>query len=174
MNELSPLSNVRADVRGRTASGLLSAELQLGAFNYVNRYRRPTRGAKGNGIRFEKRVVETLEKTHSNFFSGPAFSFKTIYNPRVVCIPDGLFFLKEEIVVVEIKLRHTVDAWYQLTQLYAPVVGMVFPNRRLRLLEICSSYDPVERFPEPYLTVSDLNSFLRASGPRMGVWIWGR
>lgn len=70
--------------------------------------------------------------------------------PRL-CQPDGLIFNfhRGTIVIVEFKLRHTSEAYYQLTQLYAPVLSHLFPRPlwRLGLCEVVRWYDPSTIFP---------------------------
>lgn len=67
------------------------------------------------------------------------------------CQPDGLYIdLRAGIVtIVEIKLKHTDAAWFQLHELYAPVVGRCFGTAlwNLRFCEIVRWYDPSIPFP---------------------------
>lgn len=165
------LSRIRPDVAGRSAAGLEEARWQACEWDYLRRFPRPRKGAAGAGVRFEKRVVEALEEKHSAFLPSPVFTFSTKYSPKATCIPDGLLFTRDEIIIFEVKLRHTIDAWYQLQQLYAPVVKRVF-RRPVRMLEVCRSFNPDEKWPSEFRLVKDLDEFVTRPETPMGVWIW--
>jgi hypothetical protein len=66
------------------------------------------------------------------------------------CQPDGLYIdvRKGLIVLVEVKLKHTATAWWQLEKKYLPVVRKVFGNDfRYALVEVVKWYDPMIPFP---------------------------
>jgi hypothetical protein len=107
----------------------------------------------------------------SQYVSSLAFDFKRFGEMKQVVIVDGLLLHNEHVVVVESKLRHTLDAWHQLRNLYYPVVLASFA-RPVRLLEVCRYYDPSVCFPEPTQLVVNIEQFLE-SGASMGCWFWG-
>lgn len=109
--------------------------------------------ARRQGIRYERRVVEALLRSFAEFRAAPAIRFIDKLGARVA-VPDGLLVTSRRVYVIEIKLQHTTDAWWQLRRLYAPIVARLFPTRELTLVEICSRYDPNVVFPEPF-SVSD-------------------
>lgn len=67
------------------------------------------------------------------------------------CQPDGLLFqpLERILTIVEVKLQHTSDAWWQTNQLYAPVVARVFPPDlwTYNIVEVVKWFDPSVYFP---------------------------
>lgn len=117
--------------------------------------------AARRGIWYERRVQERFLSEYSGRYIGsPWFRFWRRNGTQGLCQPDGLLFSFDKgfIVIVEIKHSHTVDAWFQLTKLYLPVVEAVFPPRlwRYSRIEVTKTFDPHERFPEPLRIVSDL------------------
>lgn len=76
------------------------------------------------------------------------------------CQLDGLLInsLAPAACIYEVKYKHTADAWWQLTQLYLPVVRVALPAIRLiSLCEIVHWHDPQVDFPQRYdLTDSPL------------------
>lgn len=164
---------VRSSTAGRNARELIEAKAAWREYDYAKRFPLPKKGAKAEGIRFEKQIVKSLEEKYPGFISALPFIFSTPYNPRSVCIPDGLLVDKDEVVVVEIKLRHTMDAWFQLRQLYEPVIKKALRRERIRLVEVCKWYVPETKFPEKYEPVQTMEEFL-GSREEFGVVIWGR
>jgi len=66
--------------------------------------------------------------------------------------------LYETITIVEVKLQHTSDAWWQVKQLYLPIVATAFPPDlwRYNYVEVVRWHDPAISFPENYRLVPDL------------------
>ena len=91
-----------------------------------------------------------------------------------ICQPDALHFdLKRgRLTIFEVKHAHTVDAWWQLKELYRPVVRAMFPQRlwKIRLVEIVRYYDADAYFPQPYSLIPDL--FHPLPEEEIGVFIW--
>ena len=172
MSKTQRLLGVRPEVAGRNAGGLISAKILCAEYNYMSKFPRPRTGAKAAGLRFEKQVVKSLEQKYSGFISGIPFQYKTEYADKVICIPDGFLLYGKEIIVIEIKLRHTIDAWFQLRKLYSPVLQKVF-SRPVRMMEICKVYEPGVVFPERILILKDVREFL-TSKEEMGVLLWPR
>lgn len=155
----------------REAKGIVSAYPMFASFDYAKRFPVPTKGAKGNGIRFEKKVHSVLASTFSSYVSALPFRFVDVRGSRT-CIPDGLFVYDSRLVVVEIKLRHCIEAWEQLRKLYFPVIAAA-TGKSPRLLEIVQFHVPEVVFPEPTITVPSIEQFLRSEA-EMGVVLWGR
>ncbi len=66
------------------------------------------------------------------------------------CQPDGLL-LREDlhlITIIEFKLKHTTDAWWQLRKLYEPVIEKIYPGWDIRVLEVVKHPDPDQVMPE--------------------------
>lgn len=155
----------------REAKGIVSAFPMFANFDYAKRFPVPTKGAKGNGIRFERKVHSVLTSAFSSYVSALPFRFVDVRGSRT-CIPDGLFIHDSRLVVVEIKLRHCIEAWEQLRRLYFPVI-LSATGKSPRLLEIVQYHVPEVVFPEPTLIVPSVNQFL-SSGAEIGVVLWGR
>ena len=125
----------------------------------------PARGAFANGARYEKRVQEyLLESYPDEYLPSPWIQFVSAGNlpdcsQLRYCQPDGLFLdiRRAQLTIVEIKLKHTARAWWQLQRLYLPVVKEIFPPRswRYSLLEVCCWLDPSEPFPTTYELVDE-------------------
>jgi hypothetical protein len=64
------------------------------------------------------------------------------------CQPDGLLEVNNLLIIVEIKVNFSSDAWWQLRKLYEPVVKCALKPSRLALAIVCRSFDPVVPFPE--------------------------
>ena len=105
----------------RSALGLLNAQA---GFNL--RWNPPKSSAEfaRRGLRFERKVVKWFEETYpSRFIAGLPFTFQT--NRKVGrAIPDGLFFDASwrTCCIVEVKLTHCADAWWQMEAFYKPIV----------------------------------------------------
>lgn len=85
-----------------------------------------------------------------NYLPAPWVKFRDASGFRW-CQPDGLLLNIEDGTcrIVEVKYQHTADAWWQLTQLYLPVLEVLFSPLRWThsCLEIVKWYDPVTSFP---------------------------
>jgi len=131
--------------------------------------------AQNDGLRFEEKVSRDFTSTYDYFLSQVPFRFTTAYGTSK-CILDGMLFkhhlLEEhEVVLIEMKRRHTADAWFQLRRLYFPVVQKAFPRKSLRLLEVCKHYEPGVKLPEPYKLHKGMADFLESGSP-FGVICW--
>lgn len=132
-------------------------------------------GKRREGVLYEDAVQEHLGGLFADcYVPGPWFIFwnSSEQRPRY-CQPDGLLFdpLARTIWIIEAKLKHTTDAWWQLRHLYAPVVAAVFPPQvwDIRVCEVVRWYDPAVTFPEkvalvPQVIATQQNDF--------GVHIW--
>lgn len=111
--------------------------------------RRRPRGAKRAGMVYQRRVEawEGLGGVDSVECS-PWFCFVDDSGGRHYCQPDLLLRRGDLLLVGEIKLRWTSDAWWQLRKLYLPVLAKVFPTLILVPVCFCRSYDPAIRVPD--------------------------
>jgi len=112
------------------------------------------KGKRGEGIRYEKKIHLLYEERFKGFYiPNPWFRFLELgtEKPRW-CQPDALLFDFDNgtITIVECKLQHTSDAWWQLRWLYLPVVSKAFPGTlwKFRLVEVVKWFDPAIAFPE--------------------------
>lgn len=85
--------------------------------------------------------------------------------------PDGLLLNLSRglLVVVEVKLRHVVTAWWWLRGIYGPLLHFLFPKWTIAYLEVVRYYDPAVRWPEPIRLVRE-PSLVREG--QFGVHIW--
>lgn len=76
---------------------------------------------------------------------------------RNYCSPDFILDCGADLlVVVEAKIRWTADAYYQLEQLYLPVLRVARPRATLVPLCITKSFDPAIKVPMEVRFVSDV------------------
>jgi len=101
---------------------------------------------------YESRVHEYLRSMYGDaYVPSPWFQYKEHSESRVrYCQPDGLLFdpRLERVVVVEIKLRHTHKAWWQLRHKYGPILARVYPWMEIAYCEVVQWYDVSIPFPE--------------------------
>lgn len=128
--------------------------------------RKPGTGtaAQRAGKRYENRVLVAITKLFagSDVFVRPSPWIEFSGGPSTSrhCQPDLLLETPEEIFLCEIKFSHTLDAFWQLQHLYAPVVSRLH-ERPVRLVEITRSFDPVVRFPAPMRLFFSIEHILR-------------
>jgi len=99
---------------------------------------------------YEARANVYLESRYdAGFRRGPWVVFRDSTDRDRWCQPDGLLFdpARNRIVVTEIKLRHCSEAYYQLFDLYCPVVRCLFPTWHVSGVEICRWFDPATATP---------------------------
>ena len=122
--------------------------------------KRPKGAAAREGIRFERKVISGLLDVFGalRVLPGPLFHFVD-QGQRGVAIPDALLFSPDfrRALVVEVKLRHRVDAFYQLTNFYLPIVRMALPCISWQGLEVCCFFDPAIKLPVPTHVVSGVD-----------------
>jgi len=159
----------------RRAGSVSSAWLDWGTAGVVkNRAQKGRTAAQNAGLRFEAKVSAELYRCFPGFLAQVPFAFVSDYSSEK-CILDGMVFWDQalasgEMLLVEIKSRHNGDGWFQLRYLYLPVVAKTFPNKKLRLLEICKSYEPV-KLPEGGKLWPSVEAFLK-SKDSYGIVAW--
>lgn len=132
-------------------------------------------GAQKAGLAYQRKVEAWLSRTcvRDNLLCGPWFCYSDRTGRRSYCQPDVLIFSPgsafDLVSVVEIKLRWTSDAWWQLNQLYLPVLTTALPGKKFSRLVICKSYDPAVRVGEP-VNLVDLPE--EADPSKFNVMVW--
>lgn len=133
-----------------------------------------TRGVRRLGQVYEYKWQEYAEQRFDYYVPSPWLVFRSETKPYVQwCQPDGLLFLPEKlsIIIVEVKLRHTDVAFWQIEKLYEPVLRKCFEGRTwsFRRLEVVKWFDPAAYFPCDPQLVQDPELTPRKG---MGVHIW--
>lgn len=124
---------------------------------------------------YEKKGHEyLLGEYEEKYLPSPWIRFTDTISDRTRwCQPDGLLIELERgvITLVEFKYQHTSDAWWQLRQLYEPVVKYLFPGEewKFHVCEVVKWYDPATVFPERISMAPAIHS-LRDND--FGVHIW--
>jgi hypothetical protein len=131
--------------------------------------------ARKAGRRYENKVQEyLLKKFPLSYVASPWIRFCDPSRQQQVswCQPDGWFidFRRGLIVIVEIKLSHTADAWWQVRHLYEPVTRFLFgPDWRYAACEITKWYDPQVNFPENPTMAPQLDTLWAGA---FGIHVW--
>ena len=129
-------------------------------------------GRRLEGVRYEKKVQSHLEDFYGDryipspwirFFTGGAWRW---------CQPDGILLDVPHglLTIVEVKYQHTSDAWWQVRQLYEPVLRVMFPESlwRFTACEVVKWYDPAIQFPEKVVLANEVSM----QHPAFKVHIW--
>lgn len=144
----------------REVGALREAHAQFGQ---LPRQLAPTSAAAKKGLRFEAKVHGFLQQTYADrFIRSLPFGFSPYAGKPGRAIPDGLLFSGDwrSVCVVEIKLRHTADAWHQLNQFYLPIVRRAWAGIRVSGLEVCAYYDPGQKLPQEVAFVNSAEAAL--------------
>lgn len=136
-------------------------------------------GARAEGIRYERKV----HRGFSSIFSpdnGPVLYAPAMWiryvdgKRRHYAQPDGLLIdLKRSfITIIEIKLKHTISAYFWLRELYEPLIRHIFGNSwRYAVCEVVKWFDGNICWPEPLRMVADPS---RLVANEFGLHIWKR
>lgn len=118
-------------------------------------------GARAQGVRFERKALTRVEERAQQsgdweFLRSPWIEFVD-REGRKYCQPDGVLLPRASTqgIVVEVKLRHCYDAYFQLVRLYVPVLQVLFQGSSWRCCEIVRWFDPATSFPEPIVMTPD-------------------
>lgn len=96
------------------------------------------------GLRYERRALQELRRHFDQLQPKPWFEFEDA-NGRGWASPDALVHQGATVVIIEIKLTHSLDAERQLLGLYAPLARSVWPASTVRLLSVVRGVVPSER-----------------------------
>lgn len=134
--------------------------------------------AQRAGKRYEARVWERLESycaaafPGSQFFIGPWFEFRTMGEGLRRAQPDVMLLRANHVLLCEIKAQHTTAAWWQLRELYEPLVRFHWPVHHVSVCEICNTFDASVRLPEAVELVRDFDELLALSDSNYHVLPW--
>lgn len=137
----------------RPARDVYDAKLLSGPPAFVQTSQRRRRGARWNGIRYQRLLDSYLTERYGELFTpGPWVEFHDgPTKEKRWCCPDGLLIeiRRGRITVIEAKYSHTELAYYQLFDLYIPVMQALFPKTLWTFagIEVCARYDPAIALP---------------------------
>lgn len=127
------------------------------------------------GVRYEQKGHEHFMQQYGIMYvPNPWFLFQEeeTNRPRW-CQPDALLFnpAQGKLHIFEFKYQHTSDAWWQLKQLYFPIIRSLFPSDlwSIHLCEIVKWYDPATVFPQAVVMSAEPTLSLPGE---IGVHIW--
>jgi hypothetical protein len=157
--------------RFKPARDVVWAKVYNGTPSFVEERKR--RGKRALGIRYEKKVHGCMSLIYGEkYFSNPWIRFAESDGTLRWCQPDGIIIdiTRGKIVIVEVKYQHTSDAWWQLRELYLPVLRTLFgKNWDYQVCEVVKWYDPATAFPEPVYLMKEVGL---VHSDRFGVHIW--
>lgn len=112
------------------------------------------------GLRYEAKTLEYLEHAFPGFLAHLPFSYRDGSSLSSI-IPDGVIFdtNSRRLYVVEIKLRHSLHAWFQLNS-YREIISKAFPDFEVYRLEIVKNYYPEVPINEKFDIISDLKTWI--------------
>jgi len=163
----------------RTVSNVAWASIDFGAAIQMPR---PKGAAARAGLRFERDVFSKLSKIYKNrLLFGVPLSFQEVhrhaaYSRPQTAIPDGFLLSRDgkSLGILEVKLRHSTDAWFQLNKFYLPLVRRVAGSSLvLRTVEICRYYDPGVKLPKEKRILDELDQVFDLRSDCHPVLIWG-
>src|SRR5258706_4834902 len=107
--------------------------------------------AQKDGLRYEEKVQKLLCQQFQGYRPSPFVHFSEVHdngsNIYRTAIPDGILNLPWSCYVFEIKSQHCPEAWWQLDQLYRPILEARNKFRPFACIEVVRSYDPSMPFP---------------------------
>lgn len=110
-------------------------------------------GARGRGVAYERKAQKELQRRWGDFYlPSPWIVWADHSGQPSWAQPDGLLFdfRRGRITIIEIKLRHTTESYWQLRYLYLPLVEKIFPPQahwKIFTLEMCRWYDSKVIYP---------------------------
>lgn len=141
----------RREVKGK----LLSASIAFGSSLTTSK---GSNASARRGLRFEAKVCKEFSARYGSRFVPqlPIFFQEEMTadlrrGQRGKAIPDGLLFSPDwkSVCIVEIKLRHSGDAWWQMNRFYRPIVEKALGGAfEVRTMEVVQNYDPRVKLPQ--------------------------
>ncbi len=107
-------------------------------------------------MKYEDRVrKELVERFHTYFLPSTWWKYGKVGDPERVYYAqiDGLVIndRKRLVTIIEVKHSHTADAYFQLENLYVPLMAkwLERSNYGIATCEVVKWYDPATRCPRP-------------------------
>lgn len=153
----------------RPVSGVVLEAWRAPAPNFASGKRCGNSAGRKAGIRYEAKVQTFLrERFGGQYVESPWVGFVDNSGHRL-CQFDGVLLLDVP-CVVEVKVRHTSDSYFQLEKLYGPVAARLYNCPRVNKLTIVGSYDPATPYPVEVALLDKLSSAVPED--RIGVYQW--
>lgn len=129
-----------------------------------------TSASKKAGLLYQKKVAKRLVAEFGAAATiEPWFRFRSRGSEKWrYCSPDALLMWHGNVIIVETKITHTPHSWYQLAQLYKPVVQAHLGLVPL-LVSIVKSYDPATPYPEEHDYIFDV---MELNPDKVGILRW--
>lgn len=113
--------------------------------------------ARKRGLSYEEQALTLLSQRYPTIWIHPVIKFYDDSGLRMA-IPDALLIDPEynTVVLFEVKIRHTLDAYWQLWKLYKPLLEALRYGK-VYCVEVVKSYDPSCVWPVECELVDDLS-----------------
>lgn len=137
---------------------LTHVEIYNGVPGFAQAKRRRA-GAKGAGLRYEEVAQKTIGQSFAEqglaYLPSPWFKYRRSSAPdrENFAQPDGICpdVNRGIIFLIEIKIKHTPDSYFQLLDKYVPLLDRFFNGRdrlwKIAPIEVCRWYDPHTAYP---------------------------
>lgn len=146
-------------------------------FNKKQRKRR--QGSKYAGIKYEEKVNAKLRKLFGKqYVKSPWIRYQLENSKPRLCQPDGILIDSEAgiVTIVECKLSYTADAWYQINEVYAPVLKafteLNSKEYKVRGVQVFARAVPQLVYPEKpvMITPEEIGKVGWESGDKICLW----
>jgi hypothetical protein len=136
--------------------------------------------AKKAGVRYERAFNAFARKLWGpsyRTFEDAVLAFDDVDGPRA-CRPDGVLVFNHiaSAVIFEAKVHHISDSYFQLRELYEPVVRKFLLVDRVVCIEVVRHFDPLLPYPcrTQLLNLLEVQDYVNHSQPsnEVGVWVW--
>lgn len=158
---------------------LSHVELYKGTPSFAEAKRRKS-GAKGAGLRYEERAQKLIEASLARenliYVPSPWFKYRRHSAPdrENFAQPDGICpdVSRGIIYLIEIKIKHTIDSYFQLLDRYVPLLERYFnyPEKLWKIapIEVVRWYDPAIAYPCQVTMIQELH---RAEPKDLSVYV---
>lgn len=119
-------------------------------------------GAKRRGVLYERKIFRRLSDLYAEIRIQPWFRYSDGRRDYFLQ-PDAVLFNDVDIWLFEVKYSHCLDAFWQMTNYYRPVLLKAFGERPVRRIEICHDFYSEVQFPDPIRFSLDVEEFLSRS-----------
>lgn len=103
------------------------------------------------GLKYERKVNRAFleEFGFTRYIPSQWFKYQIPGSGILFCQTDGLLFTPKQrkILIVEVKYKHTPDAYWQIENKYLPVIRWLFRDWEISIVEVVKWYDPSTDFP---------------------------